>query len=112
MAIVLADNLRTHTAAGSKAVRHLLAEQGAHLRLVYTPPYDPDANCSEWLWRVSRRVVTHKHQRTTLEALSQDGLAHFEHLQADPVAVLQHIGSPCVPEPEDAMDDEEFLLAA
>jgi transposase len=33
------------------------------LSLVYTPAYDPDANRIEWLWRVSRRIVTHNHQR-------------------------------------------------
>ena len=43
MAIVLADNLRTHTPAGSKLVRHMLAELDGHLHLVYTPPFDPDA---------------------------------------------------------------------
>ena len=43
MAIVLADNLRTHTPAGSKLVRHMLAELDGHQYLVYTPPYDPDA---------------------------------------------------------------------
>ena len=51
VAIVLADNLRTHTAAGSKLVRHMLAELQGQLYVVYTPPYDPDANRIEWLWR-------------------------------------------------------------
>jgi transposase len=69
MALVIVDNLRTHTSAGSKLVRRMLAELQAHLRLIYTPAYDPDANRIEWLWRWSRREVTHNHQRTTFAAL-------------------------------------------
>lgn len=44
VAIVIADNLRTHTPRGSLLVRELLAEAGDQLRIVYTPAYDPDAN--------------------------------------------------------------------
>lgn len=107
VAIVIADNLSTHTAAGSKLVRQLLADRADQLRLVYTPPYDPDANPIERLWRVARRAVTHTHRRTDLDALSGDATAHFQALCADPAAVLRHIGSPfaaapAVSPPEDA----------
>jgi hypothetical protein len=111
MAIVIADNLSTHTPAGARLVRDLLAAHGDHLRLVYTPPYDPDANRIEQLWRVSRRAVTHTHRRATLDALSTDAEAHFQELRADPDAVLRHIGSPFAPEPA-AVDDWEADLAA
>lgn len=112
VAIVIADNLKTHTPRGSKAVRQLLADHAEQLRLVYTPPYDPDANRIEWLWRVSRREVTHNHRRTTLAALSQDGLAHYQALQADPGAVLRHIGSSSATAPQDSADEPELPLAA
>ena len=72
VAIVVADNLRTHTAAGSKLVRQLLAELQGQLYLVYTPAYDPDANRIEWLWRWTRRAVTHNHQRRLFDALQAD----------------------------------------
>jgi hypothetical protein len=65
LAILLADNLRTHTAAGSKLVRVMLEELQGQLVVVSTPPYDPDANRIEWLWRWTRREVTHNHQRRT-----------------------------------------------
>ena len=94
MAIVLADNLRTHTPAGSKLVRQMLAELHDHLRRIYTPAYDPDANRSEWLWRWSRREVTHNHQRATFAALLEDIQAHFQTLRQHPDLVLQQIGSP------------------
>lgn len=41
VAIVLADNLRTHTVAGSKLVRQMLAELPGQLYMVYTPPMIP-----------------------------------------------------------------------
>ena len=94
IAIVIADNLGAHTPRRSLLVRKLLSEQQAHLRLVYTPPYDPDSNGIEQLWRVSRREVTHNHQRETMPELLADAQAHFEHLAQHPEEVLRHIGSP------------------
>ena len=94
LAIVLADNLRTHTAAGSKLVREMVEELEDHLVLVYTPPYDPDANRIEWLWRWTRREVTHNHHRRTFEDLQEDLRHHFQRLLAQPHAVLRQLGSP------------------
>jgi hypothetical protein len=48
VAIVIADNLKTHTSAGSLLVRGMLTEFQEHLYLVYTPAYDPEANRIEW----------------------------------------------------------------
>jgi hypothetical protein len=48
VAIVIADNLKTHTSAGSLLVRSMLSEFKDHLSLVYTLAYDPDANRIEW----------------------------------------------------------------
>ena len=94
MALVIVDNLRTHTPAGSKLVRQMLAELHDHLRLIYTPASDPDANRIEWLWRWSRREVTHNHQRTTFAALVEDIHAHFHTLAQHPDLILRQIGSP------------------
>src|SRR4029450_2598303 len=94
IALVIVDNLRTHTPAGSKLVPQMVAELHAHLRLIYTPAYDPDANRIEWLWRWSRREVTHNHQRTTFAALLEDIQEHFETLRQHPNLVLRQIGSP------------------
>jgi DDE superfamily endonuclease len=48
VAIIIADNLKTHTAPGSLLVRSMLSELSDQLSLVYTPAYDPDANRIEW----------------------------------------------------------------
>jgi transposase len=98
VALVIADNLRAHTAAGSLLVRSMLTELKGQLYLVYTPAYDPDANRIEWLWRISRRVVTHNHQRRDFALLLADVEAHFQALTLAPADVLQHIGSPFAPD--------------
>jgi transposase len=99
VAIVVADNAGPHTPAGSTLVRALVTELAGDLRLVYTPAYDPDANRIEWLWRRSRRSITHNHQYRDLTALETAAGAHFRHLAAHPAEVLAQIGSPgCLPE--------------
>jgi transposase len=122
LAIVLADNLRTHTAAGSKLVRAMLEELQGQLVLVYTPPYDPDANRIEWLWRWTRREVTHNHQRQSFEELQADLESHFQRLVAQPQAVLRQLGSqyadapillpPSVHAPITLSVDQAFAYAA
>jgi transposase len=94
VAIVIVDNLRTHTPAGSLKVRQMLSESAGQLYLVYTPKYDPDSLPIEQLWRVSRRVVTHNHQRRDLASLVGDAVEHFQALRENPAAVLRHVGSP------------------
>lgn len=94
VAIVLADNLRTHTPRGSRLVRALLAETQGQLRLVYTPSYDPEANRIEWLWRLVRRAVTHNHHREEFAVLLDDLWREFATLARNPAAVLALIGSP------------------
>jgi hypothetical protein len=44
VAMIIADNLKTHTAQGSLLVRRMLTELSDQLYLVYTPAYDPDAS--------------------------------------------------------------------
>jgi DDE superfamily endonuclease len=95
-AIVIADNLGTHTPERSTLVRQVLSACTGVLHLVYTPAYDPDANRIEWLFRVTRREVTHNHHRQEMVGLIRDAHTHFQGLQADPAAVLRHIGSPGV----------------
>lgn len=103
VAIVLCDNLGTHTARRSRLVRELLATYEGELYLVYTPPYDPDANRIEWLWRATRREVTHNHRHTAMSGLIAAAETHFHRLQAEPAAVLRQIGSPGVTLPLSAV---------
>lgn len=94
-ALVLLDNLGIHTREGSKLLRQTLERHGESLRLVYTPPYDPEANPSERLWPRFRLAVTHNHHRDDLVSLYQDTLGYFDQLDIEPNRVLRHLGSPC-----------------
>lgn len=104
VALVVLDNLSIHTPKGSKLLRALMTELGERLVLVYTPPYDPDSNRIEWLWRTLRGRVTHNHRRTTIEQLVGDADAWVHGLTAD--QILSQIGSPSAdaPEPPEELD--------
>jgi DDE superfamily endonuclease len=104
IAMVILDNLGIHTPKGSRLLRGLLAELGEDLVLVYTPPYDPDANRIEWLWRALRRTVTHTHQRQTLAELLAD--ADWWARTITPAHVLSQIGSPFAPDQPPAIEEK------
>ncbi len=92
IALVLLDNLGSHTPEHSRLVRALLEELRGQLVLVYTPTYDPEANRIEWLWRALRRAVTHTHTRETLPPLLEDADAWAGTTSA--TEILRQIGSP------------------
>ena len=92
IALVLLDNLGIHTPRGSLKLRALLDEFRGQLVLVYTPPYDPEANRIEWLWRALRRAVTHTHTREILPLLLEDADAWARTIS--PIEILRQIGSP------------------
>jgi hypothetical protein len=48
--------------------------------------------------RISRRIVTHNHQRENFEVLLADARTHFETLSHTPDNLLRHIGSPYAPD--------------
>ena len=84
-----------HPAGLARSCGRCWPRPGERLVLVYTPPYDPDANRIEWLWRALRRAVTHGHQRATLAPLLADADAWAATLP--PRTVLAQIGSPSAP---------------
>ena len=98
VAIIITDNLKTHTSEGSLLVRSMVTELSDRLFLLYTPAYDPDANRIEWLWRISRRTVTHNHHRKDFESRLSDAKTHFETLTCTPDDLLRHSGSPFAPD--------------
>jgi transposase len=104
IALVLLDNLGIHTPKGSLLLRRLLDELRGQLVLVYTPPYDPESNRIEWLWRSLRRAVTHTHTRDILPLLLEDADAWATTLSA--VDVLRQIGSPFADAPGPPADEE------
>src|SRR5262252_5722406 len=108
IALVLLDHLGIHTPKGSLLLRALLDELRGQLVLVYTPPYDPEANRIEWLWRALRRAVTHTHTRETLPPLLEDADAWARTIS--PTEILHQIGSPFAD--ADLIDDQPLSHAA
>ena len=51
--IVVWDNINPHRAL---AVRRFVAEHTQRLSLEFLPPYSPELNPDEWLWRYLKRV--------------------------------------------------------
>lgn len=97
VALLLWDNLGVHPRRGSLKLRECLDRHGAQVRLVYTPPYDPESNPAERLWRAMRSKVTHNHHRDSLVDLHQDAQTYLANLDAAPDRVLAHMGSPFAP---------------
>ena len=99
MAIVKASNLKTHTAAGSLLVREP-GSSNCKSMCVWSirPPMILTPTASKGTGRVSRRVVTHNHHRSTFELLLADVEKHFQALAQAPAEILRHIGSPFAPE--------------
>jgi transposase len=104
IAMVILDNLGSHTPTGSRLLRALLEELGEQLVLIYTPTYDPDANRIAWLWRALRRAVTHTHTRQRLEDLVADADRWARTIT--PAQVLSQIGSPFAPDQPPALREE------
>ncbi|MCD4784909.1 MAG: transposase [Candidatus Eremiobacteraeota bacterium] len=53
---LILDNARYHHA---RLVRKCLKKNCRRIELHYLPPYSPDLNASEGVWRLSRRESTH-----------------------------------------------------
>ena len=70
---VIMDNLATHKVSGVRA-----AIEGAGARLEYLPPYSPDFNPIEFLWKKVKKQATHLKYFAEFATLIQkvDGALH------------------------------------
>ena len=64
--VVIVDNARWHHA---RALRPWLHKYRRVLRLEFLPPYSPDLNPVERVWKLTRRLCTHNVYFETLESL-------------------------------------------
>jgi transposase len=80
---VIADNFRIHT---SKATEQALAAMGARIRLHFLPPYCPDHNPIERVWRDLHDNVTRNHRCRNMEELMEEVRAYLRTRQQ----ALQH----------------------
>lgn len=66
--IVIVDNARWHHA---KALQPWLEEHRDRIRLDFLPPYSPDLNPVERVWKLTRRLCTHNRYFPELDHLIQ-----------------------------------------
>jgi hypothetical protein len=93
LAILLVDNAQSHRVGKTGLVRKFMAANAGRVVLVFLPPYSPDLQPAERLWRQWRPSVTHNHTRRSIEELIADSDAWFERQSQDPQAVLRALGT-------------------
>lgn len=72
--IVILDNARFHHA---KALSGWLEQHSEYFRLDFLPPYSPELNPIERVWKLTRRLCTHNQYFEQLEELRQSVFAKF-----------------------------------
>jgi len=72
--VVVLDNARWHHA---RALQSWLRQHRKHLALLFLPPYSPDLNPMERVWKLTRRQCTHNHYFPDLSDLVTSVLKHF-----------------------------------
>lgn len=72
--VILLDNARYHHA---KLLKGFLRRNRRRLRLLFLPPYSPQLNPIERVWKLTRRLATHNRYFATLGELLQAVLERF-----------------------------------
>ncbi len=73
--VVIVDNARWHHA---KALRPWLTEHRSSLRLEFLPPYSPELNHIERVWKLTRRCCTHNCYFHNLDELAESVFLQFK----------------------------------
>ena len=73
--ILILDNARYHHA---RLLRPFLRSRRARVRLAFLPPYSPDLNPIERVWKLTRKLATHNEYFPKLEKLTAAVSAQME----------------------------------
>lgn len=71
---LILDNIRYHRA---KDLKEFFFKNRDRLVLVFLPPYSPDLNPIERVWRIARRQITHNRYFESVEELEMALTSHF-----------------------------------
>jgi transposase len=85
--VLILDNAKYHHA---RSLAPLLRRYRKVLTLLYLPPYSPQLNTIERLWKLARRLATHNRYFATLEDLIQAVSIRFRRWRR-PNAVLRRL---------------------
>jgi transposase len=78
---LILDNARYHYA---KSVTDWVADNSEVIELFFLPPYSPDLNAAEHVWRLTKRTTTHNRHFATLELLHSKVFRRFNRYQGNP----------------------------
>ena len=73
--VVVVDNARWHHA---RLLKPWLKEHKKTMRLDFLPPYSPELNSIERVWKLTRRLCTHNRYFPTLEGLVEIVFNQFD----------------------------------
>jgi transposase len=85
--VVILDNARWHHA---KALTPWLTEHQDIFRLDYLPPYSPDLNNIERVWKLTRKLCTHNRYFAMLEDIAET-VSHQFDMWSQPNDVLRRL---------------------
>lgn len=84
------DNAPYHHA---KMVTNWVEENSDKIELFFLPPYSPDLNAQEYVWRVTRRSATHNRYFKTREELHDALFRRFNRFQGNPASLRSTVAS-------------------
>jgi transposase len=73
--VVILDNARWHYA---KALTQWLTEHQEIFQLDFLPPYSPDLNHIERVWKLTRKLCTHNRYFATLDSIAETVFHQFD----------------------------------
>lgn len=71
---LILDNAKWHKA---KALKDFFIQNQDHLERIFLPPYSPELNPAERVWRITRRLVTHNRYFPSVGELKMALISHF-----------------------------------
>jgi transposase len=82
--LMILDNVRYHHA---RVVREWVEANCDRIELHFLPPYSPEFNAIENLWRITKRATTHNRHFATLDELRARLFRRFNRYQGNPASL-------------------------
>ena len=81
---LITDNAKYHKCP---AVRNWLKDKTEFIEIHYLPPYSPDLNATEHVWKKVKRMSTHNRFFASVDQLHEKVFRRFNRFQGNPVSL-------------------------